>query len=180
MLPSIYKKAAGAGRRIADAIAGLRIDHFHHHANNVARRAELAVGAGGVKLGQQVLVEITLHVLVLRRNLKGVDSFARFDQQARLVDLELRVFHMLREGAARATKGFDERKDLFLDRLECLIGRKLSPVRPTQLLARESRRVLLAASLSGALVVLLLLVEALEEQQEAQLLDSIERVRQPA
>ena len=91
VLPGVDEEAAGAGGGIDDALAGLRVDHLHHHADDVARRAELAVGAGGVELAEQVLVEIALHVLVLRGDLHLVDGLAGLDEQARLVDLELGV-----------------------------------------------------------------------------------------
>ena len=51
-------------------------------------------------------------------------------------------------------------------------------MRPAQFLLREGRREFYATPLRGTLVVLLLFVEPLEEQQKAQLLDRIERIRQ--
>ena len=67
---------------------GLRVDHLHHHADDVTRRSELAIGAGGVEAAKQVLVEIALDVLVLRGDLHLVDGLARLDEKAWLVDLE--------------------------------------------------------------------------------------------
>ena len=112
VLPGVDEEAAGSGGRIADALAWARIAHVDHHANDVPRRAELAVLAGGVELGKQVFVKVALHVLVLRRNLHGVDGLAGLDEQAGLVDLELGVFHLRGEGAARAAERLDEGKDL--------------------------------------------------------------------
>ena len=60
VLPGIDQEAAGARRRDRDALRAGGVDHFHHHADDVARRAELAVGAGGIELGQQVFVEVAL------------------------------------------------------------------------------------------------------------------------
>jgi hypothetical protein len=57
----------------------------------VSWRAELAVLASGVELAEQELVEVTLYVLVLRRDLHSVDGFTGFYEQAGLVDLELGV-----------------------------------------------------------------------------------------
>ena len=71
-------------------------------------------------------------------------------------------------------------KHLLFDLLECLVGGKLRPVRPAKVGTRENRRELLAAELGGAFSVLLALVEAFEEEQERELLDCIERIRQPA
>ena len=100
VLPSIDEEAAGSGGRVADALSWTRIAHVDHHADNVARCAELTVLASSIELAEQVLVEITLYVLILRRNLHGVDGLAGLDEQAGLVDLELGVFHLGGEGAA--------------------------------------------------------------------------------
>ena len=43
VLPGVDEEAAGAGGGVADALAGARIAHVDHHADDVARRAELAV-----------------------------------------------------------------------------------------------------------------------------------------
>src|ERR1035438_4564688 len=55
--------------------------------------------------------KVALHVLILRRDLHGVDGLASLDEEAGLVDLELGVFHLAREGAARAAERLDEGKD---------------------------------------------------------------------
>ena len=70
---------------------GLRVEHLDHHADDVARGAELAVRAGGVELAEEVFVEVALHVLVLAGDVHAFDGVAGFDQQAGLVDLELGV-----------------------------------------------------------------------------------------
>src|ERR1700677_3904036 len=82
VLPSVNQKTASPGCRVANALAWARIAHVHHHADDVARSAELAVLASGVELAQQVLVEVALHVLVLRRDLHGIDGLAGLDEQA--------------------------------------------------------------------------------------------------
>jgi hypothetical protein len=180
VLPGVDEEAAGASGRVADVLSWARIAHVDHHADDVARRAELAVLASGVELAEQVLVEVALHVLVLRRNLHGVDGLAGLNEQAGLVDLELGVFHLGREGAARAAEGLDEGKDSLLDVLERLVGGKLRPVRPAEVGARKNGRELLAAKFGGSLGVLFALVEAFEEKQERQLLDGVEGIGQPA
>ena len=125
VLPGVDEEAAGSGSGVADALAWARIAHVDHHADDVARRTELAVLASSVELAEKVLVEIALYVLVLRRNLHGVDGLAGLDEQARLVDLELGVFHLGGKGAARTAEGLDERKDGFLDLLERCVGREV-------------------------------------------------------
>ncbi len=181
VLPGVDEEAAGAGGRIADALAWVAgRTMLDHHADDVARRAELAVLAGGVELAEQVFVEVALHVLVLGGNLHGVDGLAGLDEQAGLVDLELGVFHLGREGAARAAERLDEGEDGFLDVLERLVGGELGPVGPAQVGIGKDGREFLAAELGGALVVLLALVKALEEEQEGELLDGVEGIGQPA
>ena len=118
MLPRVDEEAARAGGGIDDTLARLGVDHLHHHADDVARRAELAVGAGGVESAQEVLVEIALHVLVLRGDLHLIDRLAGFDEQARLVDLELGGRHVLAEGAGFVAEFLEEWEDLFLDGLQ--------------------------------------------------------------
>src|SRR5713226_5079986 len=163
MLPGVDEEAARSSGGVADALAGAGVAHLDHHADDVARRAELAVLAGGVELAEEVLVEVALHVLVLRRDLHGVDGLAGLDEQAGLVDFELGVFHLRRKGAARAAERLDERKDGLLNVLERRVGGKLRPVRPAEIGARKNGRELLVPKLSGALGVLLALVEAFEE-----------------
>ena len=43
VLPGIDEEAAGSGGRVADALAWARITHGDHHADDVARRAKLAI-----------------------------------------------------------------------------------------------------------------------------------------
>ena len=59
-----HREAAGAAGRIHHHIARRRLGHRHHQLDDVARRAELAVGAGGGQLAQHVLVDVSLGVAV--------------------------------------------------------------------------------------------------------------------
>ena len=68
VLPGVDEEAAGSGGGVADALAWARIAHVDHHADDVARRSKLTVLAGGVELAEEVFVEVTLHILVLRRD----------------------------------------------------------------------------------------------------------------
>ena len=176
MLPGVDEETAGSGSWVADALAWAWIAHVDHHADNVAWRAELTILASGVELAEQVLVEIALHILVLRRDLHCVDGLAGLDEQARLVDFELSVFHLGRERAAGTAERLDEWKNNFLDMLKSRVGRKLCPVRPAEVWARKNRRELFATELGSALGVLLALVEAFEKEQKGQLLDGVERI----
>ena len=60
---ALNRKPAGAGRRVDEAIAWLRINEFDHEANEVARGAELAVLAGGGDFAKQVFEGIAHDVL---------------------------------------------------------------------------------------------------------------------
>jgi hypothetical protein len=57
-----HRKAAGAAGRIHHHIGGLRLGHRHHQLNNVARGAELALGACR---GQFVLPLASEHLTLL-------------------------------------------------------------------------------------------------------------------
>ena len=130
VLPGIDEEAAGAGGRVDDALAGLRIEHL-----TIMRMMWRGVRnwpfcASGIELAEKVFVEIALHVLVLRRDLHGVDGLAGFDKQAGLVDLELGVLHVLAERARLRAEGLEERKDLLLHDADGLVAGKLGPIGP--------------------------------------------------
>src|SRR5260370_18752658 len=80
MLRGVDEEAAGAGSRIADALAGLGTHELDHHADDVPRRTELAALPARAQLAEQVLVEVALDVLVLAENLHFSDSLANRDQ----------------------------------------------------------------------------------------------------
>ena len=91
---------------------GLRLEQIDHQADDVPGRAELAVDAGRGQLAEQVLVEVALGVALV----SGSSSimFDRRDQQARLLDHELGVLHVLAEGRA-AVELAEVREDLVAD-----------------------------------------------------------------
>src|SRR4029079_11516383 len=105
-----HQEAAGPSCWIADSLARLRVDHLHHHPNDVSWRPELAVRPRGIEPAQEVLVEIPLDILVLAGNLHRIDRPAGLDEKARLVDLELGVLHLLSERTASASECSNERK----------------------------------------------------------------------
>ena len=49
VLINVHGKTARACCRIAHALARFRIEHLHHHANDVARCAELSAHSSGVE-----------------------------------------------------------------------------------------------------------------------------------
>ena len=60
------KEAGSAAGRVADHVVGFGVHQLHHHADDVARRAELAVETGLADLAEQVFVSIAAHVRRLR------------------------------------------------------------------------------------------------------------------
>ena len=180
MLPRIDQKPARPGRRIANPLARFRIEHLDQHPNDVPRRPKLPVGPGRVELAQQVLVQIALHVLILRGDFHAVDRLAGFDQQTGLVDLELGVRHLLAERTGLGTEVLQERKDFFFHLSQRLLRRELTPMRPAQFLVGEQRLRFLASLPRRPFGVLLAFVQLLEKQQKRQLLNGIQRIGQPA
>ena len=163
---------------------GLRVEHLHHHADDVARGAELAVGAGDVEFAEQVFVEVALHILVLAGDVELSIARQASIKQGGFVDLELGVGHVLAEGAGPVAEVLEVGEDLVLHLPQGLLGGQLAPVRPAEFLAvvglgkRDSD--FLPRMPGGALGVLLALVELLEEEQKRELLDGIQRVGEAA
>jgi hypothetical protein len=116
----------------------------------------------------------------LRGDLHRVDGFARFDEQARLVDLELGVGHLFRKRSAAAVKSFDERKYIFFNVLQRFVGLQVCPVRPAQFWIRENRASFRAMQANIAFPILFGFVETFEEKQKRKLLNGIERIGQSA
>ena len=175
VLVRVDDEATGAARQVTDPFAGPRRDHLHHHADDVARGAELAVAAGDAQAIQQVLVEVALHILVLAGDLQPLDQLARFDQQRGLVDLELGVAHVALEGAALRAQPAEPGKDHISQVGQRLAGFKLRPVAPAHL-SRHARRVGFAAASRLALGRVFAVVQPLQEDEIGKLLDGVHRV----
>ena len=166
---------------------GLRVEHLHHQADDVARGAELAVDAGGGELGQQVLVEVALDVALGERQV--VDHVDRRDQQRRLLDHQLGVLEVLLEGGLLRTlggihldDGLEVREDLVAHQRQHVVGAELAEVRPAQVLlviGKDALEGLFGAG--GALLVARLGdVEQAREHQERDLFDDGQRVSDAA
>ncbi len=115
------QEAARATRRVADHVGRLGADDLDHHPDDVPRRAELAVDAGGGELAQQVLVQVALRVAVFDG--QPVDPAHGRDEQAGLLDQALGVGHVLAEGGAGIAHAAEVRKDLLADDFQHLRGR---------------------------------------------------------
>jgi hypothetical protein len=87
-----HREAAGATGRIHHHIAWGGLGHCHHQLDDVAGRAELAVGAGGGQLAEHVLVDVALGVAVFHRH--RVEQLHHLGEQPRRGDREARVAHV--------------------------------------------------------------------------------------
>ena len=179
ILVGVDRETAGAARQVANALARARRQHLHHHADDMARRAELPVAPGGVELAEQVFVQVPLHVLVLLRDLHLVDQLAGFDQQGWLADLALGVGHVALERAARRPQLAQVGKDHFFQMAQSFLGFQVRPIAPAQVL-RQAGGVGLPQLLGQLFASVLCVVHALEEEQVRKLLDGVQRVGQAA
>ena len=60
------KEAGSAAGRVADHVISFRGHQLHHHADNMARGAELTIETGLADLAEQIFVGIATHVRRLR------------------------------------------------------------------------------------------------------------------
>ena len=180
VLQHAHEEAGRAAGRIRHRLVGLGLEQLDHEADDVPRGAKLAVDARRRELAEQVLVEVALGVALVER--QGVDHVHRRDQEARLLDHELRVLHVLGEGRA-ALELAEVREDLVAHHREHLLRRRHVPhLTPAEvlLLGPEDRLVRLLGELRPLLVPGLGHVEQPREHQEGDLLDHRERVGDPA
>ena len=85
-------KARAAHGRVADYVVHLRLHQLHHHFNDVARRAELAVGAALRNLAEQIFVNIAHDVLVVE--VEAVQCVHDPHQHASRRHKEQRILHV--------------------------------------------------------------------------------------
>ena len=181
-----HEEACGTAGGIADHVLCGRHHHVDHQGDDVPRCAELAVGAGGGELRQQVLVQITVGVPVIQRD--RVEHVHDLAQQPRARDRVPGAGHVfgVRRGAVRIVVGviaerteegehFLVHEAVHLRGVGQLLDRRPAQVRLT---LRERHRGAGAAQAAQlALRPLLLLVQLAQEQQVGDLLDHLERIR---
>ena len=88
------QESRSAASRVADHVAGLRRGELDHEPDDVARRAELSVLAGGGDLAEHVLVEVALGVAVGHRDV--VEQVDDLGKESGCRNGEARVLHVVR------------------------------------------------------------------------------------
>src|SRR5690554_475516 len=188
------EKACGTAGRIADNIGRLRCNQLDHGVDDVARRAELAVDAGGGQFAQQVFIDIALHITLVQRQV--VDHFHGGGKHRFVLDLEIGIFHVFADmpqafqGAALFSQpvgllGFftqfgEVRVDLVFEVFVQLLAAHVAEVLPAQQLAIRGIGEQPVEGLAGAVGLALgdvfLHVEHAGEHQVADLFDHGQRV----
>ncbi|MCY1432509.1 hypothetical protein D9M71_485090 [compost metagenome] len=153
----------------------------------MARRAELAVDAGGGELAQQVFVDIALHVALSQR--QGMNHLHGGGQHRLVLDLQIGVLHVLADMAEAFTPTTlalgtaalgEEGIDVLLEMLVQLLAAHVVEVLPAQPLAfrgiGEQAVECFAGAVGFALGHVFLHVEHAGEHQVADLLDHGQRV----
>ena len=189
------KKAGGAAGRVADHVVGFGVHQLHHHADDVARRAELAVQAGLADLAEQVFVSIAAHIRRLRSAHQTVNFVQRvhdLGEQQRRRQLENGIVHVLGIGAVFiAVQILDEGEYRFLHNGIHLRGREVVEHAPLELAAIHGaltdlyligEDALIRQTQHGRLLcpAVVGIVKVVDEHQIGDLLDHIQRVDKAA
>ena len=111
---SLYDKACGAHCRVANLPVHLGLHQLHHHTNDVARRAELAIVAGSGHLAQDVLVDIPHCITVC--HIKVLDTFHNFYEGTGILNHEdCRLHKAAVGGLFPFTESLDEDENVVTD-----------------------------------------------------------------
>ena len=182
------EEAGGAAGGVADGVVGAGLRQGDHHADDVARSAELAVDAGGGDFGEEVFVDVAADVGGFEAGHAGVEVVHGGDdlvEEQGGGNFEDGVGHVAGVGAlAVAVEILDERKDGVLDGGVHLGGREVAEDAPLEHVgvggAGEEGLVGEAehGGLAGAEGVGL--VEVVDEHQVGHLFDDVQRVGEAA
>ncbi len=190
-----HQKAGGAAGRVADDIVGLRVHQLHHHANDMPRRAELAVPPGLADFAEQVFVSIATHIRRLRFAHQAVNLIQRvhhLGEQQRRGQHEDRVVHVLGIGAVLVTvEVFDEGKHPVLHDGVHFCGREIVEHAPLELLSVDGAAAYLHLTCEDALIrqaqhicflgpEVIGIVQIVDEHQIGDLLNDTQRVHKAA
>ena len=190
-----HQKAGCAARWVADDFVRARCHHVHHHADDMARCAELPVDSRRRQLAQQIFVYVAAGVRALQVRHLLVDDIHRADdfvQHQRRRHLENRVAHVLRVRAVLvAVQPLDEREHKLLHHAVHLSRREIAENAPFKLRAVDGAVANLHAALEDARVRqpqhraflrldVVAVIQIVDEHQVRHLLNHVQRVRQPA
>ncbi len=180
VLPRGDEEARRAAGRVADHVVGRGRRHLDHQADDVARGAELAVLSGGRDLAEHVLVQVALRVPVLHGHV--VDHVHDLREEGRRRDREAGVLHVAAVAGAVAAQVPEEWESTFRDQRVHFGGPQILEVRPAHVVLPLGEHAPLDRLLEAVGLELfegVQVVEALQEQQVGDLLDDLERVRDP-
>ena len=129
-------KARAAHRRVADHVIHLGLHQLHHHFDDVARRAELAVGAALGNLAEQVFVNVAHDVLVVQ--VEAVQRIHHAHQHTGRRHKEQRILHIAGEGSILAGMKLvlDEREHQLVHVLEHGFRLEMAEFAPAAILMR--------------------------------------------
>ena len=189
------KKSRSAARRIADDLVSFRLHQVDHHADNVARSAELTVDTRSRNLGKQIFVNIAARICRLELGHLLVNAVHRSHdlvEHQRSRDLENRITHIFGIGAFLVSvQVFDERKDPFLHSGIHLRSRKIVKNAPLELTSVHSALADLNITCKNAFVSkpqhrslfrtgVVGIIQIVNEHQISHLLNDIKRIRETA
>ena len=190
-----HKEASRAAGRVANHIVSAGLHQVNHHADNVARRAELAVDTCRCQLGKQVFVDIAANVSVgkLRRLLiHSVHGSHDFIQHQRRGHFENGITHVLGVGTVLvAVQILDEGEHHLLHGGVHFACREIVENAPLELCSIHSALSDLHLARKDALVgqtqhsgffgvSVVAFIEVVNEHQIGHLLDHIQGIRQAA
>ena len=168
------RKPAVPQAGIADALPRLRIHERYHQVDDVARGAELAVGAGSRQLAQEILVHVALEVVaVVGRQVHVVDGLHDGTKRGAVVNLEGGAAEEELAGVGQAGK-FVELFDGVTDGVEEIVAGQRDEVAPgvARPFAGEDAGVFLVEAGQD----IILLRQQAQEEQIGNLLDGIHRI----
>ena len=190
-----HQKARGAAGGVADGLVGLRVHQLDHHADDVARGAELPDPTGRGDLREDVFIDVALRVcflLLCNQLIDRVHAVHDLREHQRRRDHENRVVHVFRVGAVFiGMQVFDEWEDPLLHDGVHLARREIAEDAPLELCAVDlvpadldffGKDALIRQAEHGGFLCLevVRVVEVADEHQIGHLLHDRQRIHDPA
>ena len=168
-------KAGRTHSGVADGILQSGLHQFHHHLDDMARGAELAIGAGLGDLRKQVLIYIAHDVLVVQ--IQAVQSVNHAHQHTGSGDKEQRILHILGKGSILTCIQlvFDKRKNLFVHIAEHRLRLVMTEIMPPAILMLRIKSRIYNRHIKGSRIgflAQLVIVQNFDEHQVCNLLDN--------